>query len=88
MSSMWNKFIVEYCRVGFLCENNDPNWLGWMPIGFIGLIFTGIVLMFFGLIIGTIFEGVEVAVLSIQDTFKKRNKYAETPERNDDEVSD
>jgi len=34
---MWNRFIEEYCRVGFLCENNDPNWLGWVIIIFLGL---------------------------------------------------
>lgn len=88
MNSRWNKFINGYCEVDFLCYNGEPNWFGWIPIGFIGLIFIGIVLMFFGLIIGTIFEVIEVAVLSIQDTFKKRNKYAETSERNDNEASD
>lgn len=33
----WVKFINGYCKVDFLCYNGNPNWLGWIPIGFIGL---------------------------------------------------
>ena len=38
MNSVWNKFIVGYCKVDFLCYNGDPNWLGWIPLIGIGIV--------------------------------------------------
>lgn len=71
LDKYWIKFINGYCKVDFLCVNNDPNWLGWIPIGFLSFIFIGlmigIVFVFFGWIIGSVFEILE----SIVHTFKK-----------------
>ena len=25
---MWSDFIAVFCKVEFLCNNGDPNWLG------------------------------------------------------------
>lgn len=38
LDKYWNEFINGYCKVDFLCYNGEPNWLGWIPIGFIGII--------------------------------------------------
>lgn len=48
MNSMWDKFIEGYCKVGFLCENNDPNWLGWFILIVLGTIVSLIII--FGLL--------------------------------------
>jgi len=34
-----------------LCYNGFPNWFGWVPIGFIGLLGVGIVMGFLGTLI-------------------------------------
>ena len=36
---MWNKFINGYCKVDFLCFNNEPNWLGWIPLIGVSVVF-------------------------------------------------
>jgi len=33
MPELWEKFIFEFCKVGFLCWQGEPNWLGWILIG-------------------------------------------------------
>ena len=35
---MWDSFITSFCKVEFLCYAGEPNWLGWVPIGIIGMI--------------------------------------------------
>ncbi len=25
---MWSDFIYAFCKVDFLCNNGDPNWIG------------------------------------------------------------
>lgn len=71
----WNFLITGYCKVEFLCYNGEPNWLGWIPLGFLILMFIVLVVIVVigGLLafIGAIFEVIEVAILSIQNTFKK-----------------
>lgn len=43
---MWNKFIIGYCKVDFLCFNNDPNWFGWGTLIFLGLFLFGFLCIF------------------------------------------
>jgi hypothetical protein len=35
---MFDKFINEFCKVEFLCYAGEPNWIGWVVIGFISFI--------------------------------------------------
>jgi len=56
---MWNKFINGYCKVDFLCFNNEPNWLGL-------LLLIGIGTFFFILIFGTL--------IRLSETDKKLRK--------------
>jgi TPR repeat protein len=37
LSNGWNSFIAGFCKVEFVCYAGDPNWLGWIVLGF-GLI--------------------------------------------------
>ena len=39
-TELWNNFIVGFCKVEFLCDAREPNWLGWAVIvgGFLFLI--------------------------------------------------
>jgi hypothetical protein len=37
LSNGWNSFIAGFCKVEFVCYAGDPNWLGWVVLGF-GLI--------------------------------------------------
>lgn len=32
MNEIWRDFIFSFCKVGFVCWNGDPNWLGWILI--------------------------------------------------------
>ena len=63
---LWGKFIAGFCKVEFLCHGGEPNWLGWIVIGWVGLV--GAVLciaLFFGLL-GPV-------VVSIEKVFKARH---------------
>ena len=31
-------FIAGFCKVEFLCHSGDPNWLGWIVLGILGLL--------------------------------------------------
>ena len=33
----WDSFVSGFCKVSFVCWNDDPNWLGWILIGLLGL---------------------------------------------------
>lgn len=44
LESFWNWFITGFCKVEFLCYAGDPNWLGWIILGFGILIFFGIMI--------------------------------------------
>ena len=32
------KTLTGFCKVGFVCWNSEPNWLGWIFIVFLGLV--------------------------------------------------
>jgi hypothetical protein len=42
---MWDSFISTFCKVQFLCYSGDPNWLGWVVIGWGGLAIFGLLLL-------------------------------------------
>lgn len=42
--SVWTDFVTAFCEVEFLCHSGDPNWLGWLLIGWGGLILVSLVL--------------------------------------------
>jgi len=44
MSELYGKFVFGFCKVGFVCWNGDPNWLGWISIGIGGLLIGGPIL--------------------------------------------
>ena len=37
MAEIWDTFVVEFCKVDFLCWHGVPNWLGWIVIAVLGL---------------------------------------------------
>lgn len=37
MSSFWKSFLNEFCKVEAVCFEGDPNWLGWILVGLLGL---------------------------------------------------
>ena len=43
-----NGFYNFFCKVEFLCYQNEPNWLGWLVIGLVGF---SVVVIFIGLLI-------------------------------------
>ena len=44
---MWDWFITGFCKVEFLCYAEQPNWLGWIAIGILGMfIFFAVVAIF------------------------------------------
>jgi len=38
MDSILSGFWVEFCKVDIVCHAGSPNWLGWIVLGFAGLI--------------------------------------------------
>lgn len=44
---MWNKFIIGFCKVEFLCYAGSPNWLGWGLLGIGALILLFICIIFY-----------------------------------------
>ena len=50
MAELWDKFLFQFCKVGFVCWNGEPNWLGWVALGFAVLMILGIIL---GIVIST-----------------------------------
>ncbi len=47
MAGYWNEFLFRFCKVGFLCWQGEPNWLGLIVLGFAGLIVLYILLLIF-----------------------------------------
>jgi len=47
LSNIWNAFINSFCKVEFLCFNNEPNWLGYIALFFFFLILLGIIIAIF-----------------------------------------
>ena len=50
MGELWDKFLFGFCKVGFLCWNGDPNWLGWILIGVAALFTIGLILAILSLV--------------------------------------
>lgn len=44
----WAAFLNEFCKVQFVCYEGNPNWLGWIFIGFFLLIVYSISALLFG----------------------------------------
>jgi hypothetical protein len=38
MAALWEKFLFEFCKVGVVCWNGEPNWLGWLALAFGALV--------------------------------------------------
>ena len=49
MTSFWQSFLVEFCKVQAVCWQGDPNWLGWIAIAVGALVAIWVLL-----IVGTI----------------------------------
>ena len=43
LNSFWNSFIYSFCKVEFLCFDNEPNWLGRMVLFVFFLILLAII---------------------------------------------
>lgn len=48
---MWDTFVTEFCKVEFVCFAGEPNWLGWVALGFGTLFVLGLVLSILGAIV-------------------------------------
>ena len=72
---MFDNFIISFCKVQFLCYENEPNWLG--------LIVLFPLVIIFGLIIVFIFGGIFGWLSDIGDNINNgiRNFFREKPER-------
>jgi MFS family permease len=44
----WAAFLNEFCKVQSVCYEGNPNWLGWILIGFFLLIVYSISAVLFG----------------------------------------
>ena len=42
-SSFWNGFINSFCKVEFLCFDNEPNWLGLIVLFFLFMFLLAII---------------------------------------------
>jgi len=38
----WGNFIPGFCKVEFLCYEAEPNWMGWILLGWAGLMALGL----------------------------------------------
>ena len=43
LTSFWNSFINSFCKVEFLCFNNEPNWMGYIVLFFFFMILLAII---------------------------------------------
>ena len=55
---LWNNFIAGFCKLEFLCHGGEPNWLGWIALGWAGLWGGGICLFLFFSLLGNVVGGV------------------------------
>ena len=37
----WETVVPGFCKVEFVCFQNEPNWLGWIILGCAGLMLLG-----------------------------------------------
>lgn len=35
---MWDRMLLDFCKVGALCHEAAPNWLGWAAIGLASIV--------------------------------------------------
>jgi hypothetical protein len=47
LSNIWNSFINSFCKVGLLCFDNEPNWLGYIVLFFFFLFLLAIIVSIF-----------------------------------------
>jgi hypothetical protein len=52
MDWFWGQLIPEFCKVQFLCYGATPNWLGWIVLGWVGLMAAGLALAVLGGLMG------------------------------------
>lgn len=64
---LWNSFIAGFCKVEFLCHGGEPNWLGWIVIGWVGLVGAALCIALFVELLGNI-------VISIEKAFQARRR--------------
>ena len=43
LNSFWNSFINSFCKVEFLCFDNEPNWLGLIVLFFLFMFLLAII---------------------------------------------
>jgi drug/metabolite transporter (DMT)-like permease len=36
--TFWDSFLNGFCKVSFVCWNGNPNWLGWILVGLLGVL--------------------------------------------------
>jgi membrane protein YqaA with SNARE-associated domain len=72
---MFDNFIISFCKVQFLCYENEPNWLGLIVLLPLVLIVGLIIVLCIGALFGGIFEW-------FSDTGDKINNFfREKPQR-------
>ena len=49
---MWDSFLAQFCKVGFVCYRWEPNWLGCIIIAIGALIGAYVVFVAFVLLTG------------------------------------
>lgn len=66
---LWNNFIAGFCNVEFLCHGGEPNWLGWIVIGWAGLMGAVICTVLFFSIALSFAQGLEKGFRSVAKAF-------------------
>ena len=56
INKLWNEFLIGFCKVDFVCWEDDPNWLGWIFIGIIGYLIFGFILTLLSSLYSAIFN--------------------------------
>ena len=56
LDEYWIKFINGYCKVDFLCYNGEPNWLGWIPLIFLGIFLIFVIFLLILIFVKAIME--------------------------------
>ncbi len=59
---MWDSIVANFCKVGFLCHAGEPNWLGWLVGGWLGLMLAAAVLGLAGALISAMVDMVDKVV--------------------------
>ena len=56
MNEIWDAFLLEFCKVEFVCHSGEPNWLGWVAMSVGGIVALYIALAILGSILGGLFS--------------------------------